>query len=89
MKPKRKDKANGGNVSGVPFAGHTTRQTCLPPGASTAASLGCFLVGRGAEFSVFFSELLKQISAPQQKVRVCSNTPPLCVRAEALHRQQK
>ena len=44
MKPKRKDKANGGNVSGVPFAGHTARQARLPPGASTAASLDCFLV---------------------------------------------
>lgn len=87
MKPKRREEAKGGSVSGVPFAGHA-RQACLPPGASAAASLDCFLVGQGAAFSVFFSELLTQINALQQKVQVCSNTLSLCFSAKVFHCQQ-
>ena len=87
MKPKRREEAKGGGVSGVPFAGHA-RQACLPPGASAAASLDCFLAGQGAALSVFFSELLTQINALQQKVQVCSNTLSLCFSAKVFHCQQ-
>lgn len=77
MKPRRREEAKGGSVSGGPFAGQA-RQACPPPGASAAASLDCSLAGRGAAFSAFFSELSAQIDALQQKVQVCSNTPALC-----------